>query len=402
MNRITFDATLLADIIINTGNSNGMMRVADELMNEFVKDNLDFDIANFIFLRKYHHLSQQYLALKEIHDIPEKIITKIPPNIPGFLENDRRYYKLINKYLKISNRLKNPKQVKHFHSFYNPFNKEILKLNCVKSITFLDIIPLVYEGYGPYKAITQKVVDSIKNNFAISISEFSKNDLLNYDTSIKEENVFVVPLAANKKIFYRNNNEDEWVKVKKKYDLPDKYFLTLSSSDVRKNIEHTILGFSQYCNETKDKEVKLVVAGNFNNTKNIISKLGLSNEVRSRIVTPQIFIDNKDLAAVYSKAICFIFLSLYEGFGLPVLEAMQCGTPVITSNTTSLPEVAKDSGILISPTSKDDLCKSLTQIRNDATAYEQYSLKSIERAALFSWEETAKKYIEIFKIIQNV
>jgi glycosyltransferase involved in cell wall biosynthesis len=97
-----------------------------------------------------------------------------------------------------------------------------------------------------------------------------------------------------------------------------------------------------------------------------------------------------DLSAVYSGALAFVFPSLYEGFGLTVLEAMQCGTPVITSNTTSIPEVTSDAGILIDPTDSDALCVAMISVLHDPVLREDLSARGIRRAQAFNWSKTAE------------
>ena len=93
----------------------------------------------------------------------------------------------------------------------------------------------------------------------------------------------------------------------------------------------------------------------------------------------------------------FVYPSLYEGFGLPPLEAMQCGTPVIVSNTSSLPEVVGDAGILIDPTNQDELCQAMWQLASDENLQKELSQRAIERASQFTWEESVDKTIEVYK-----
>jgi glycosyltransferase involved in cell wall biosynthesis len=113
------------------------------------------------------------------------------------------------------------------------------------------------------------------------------------------------------------------------------------------------------------------------------------------------FVDDNDLAAIYSGAIGFIFPSLYEGFGLPVLEAMQCECPVISSNTSSLPEVVGDAGFLVSPTDKDALCQSILKLYCNSDLRAKHSQYSLDRAAFFSWEKTLSETLEVYRSIKS-
>ncbi|RME57156.1 glycosyltransferase family 1 protein, partial [Candidatus Parcubacteria bacterium] len=104
---------------------------------------------------------------------------------------------------------------------------------------------------------------------------------------------------------------------------------------------------------------------------------------------------------LYSGAMMFVYPSFYEGFGLPPLEAMQCGVPVITSNTSSLPEVVGDAGIMVSPSDGDALSHAMYSIYNDASLREEMSQKSLARARLFSWEKCAQETIDAYKMAVN-
>jgi glycosyltransferase involved in cell wall biosynthesis len=110
------------------------------------------------------------------------------------------------------------------------------------------------------------------------------------------------------------------------------------------------------------------------------------------------YVADEDLAALYSGALAFIYLSLYEGFGLPPLEAMQCGVPVITSNTSSLPEVVGDAGIMVDPRDENAICQSIFDVYRDQSLRDQMSRRSIERAQLFSWDRTVHETIAAYKL----
>ena len=107
------------------------------------------------------------------------------------------------------------------------------------------------------------------------------------------------------------------------------------------------------------------------------------------------YIEDNDLVLLYNAARLFILPSLYEGFGLPVLESMTCGTPVVASNVSSIPEVLKDAGILVNPYDTDSVCDGMFRVLTDVKLQEDLREKSLKRAKFFSWEEAAKKILEI-------
>ena len=147
------------------------------------------------------------------------------------------------------------------------------------------------------------------------------------------------------------------------------------------------------------QDLYLVLAGNSPYSRFTVDELDIKGTVRERIFIIEKPIDNEDLAAIYSHSLCFFFMSLYEGFGLPVLEAMQCGAPVVTSNTTSLPEVVGDAGITLSPTDEDALCAVMNEIYRSKQLRDKLSRSGLERAKQFSWQRCAEEYASIFKRI---
>jgi glycosyltransferase involved in cell wall biosynthesis len=220
-----------------------------------------------------------------------------------------------------------------------------------------------------------------------------------YDKRIDEQKVFVVPLAASKELFYQNGNKDDWYIVKQKYNLPDNYFLSVAGNDSRKNIRTVIKSFTKLLLQEKMQDLHLVLTGNGSHNYEMMEELNIPKEVRAKIFIPLTFIDSQDLAVLYSNAVCFFFMSLYEGFGLPALEAMQCGTPVVVSNTTSLPEVVGDAALTIDPTDIDALCSAMLLIHNSTDLRNHYATASLQRAEQFSWSRCADEYGAIFNEI---
>jgi glycosyltransferase involved in cell wall biosynthesis len=393
------DGALFSECEMFGSNSYGMVRIAEEVIKELMHRN-EFDISfvNTIYSKKYDSFLKLFLENRyPAHR--GKILSKTPvlsSSLPGLSILSKYFAKCLSLEVKSTGLDKGD----IYHSFYYPFNNIIRNVNIKKSITYLDIIPLRVKGYNKSMVdITRQVVKSIVSNYAIAISEFSKQDLLDYNNEISADRVFVAPLAASKELFFPNKNREEWVRVKRKYGLPDNYFLTVSSTDIRKNIPHLVKCFSQFVLQEKPQDLFLVLAGNATYSYAILNKLNIDKSVRDKIVISSRYIENEDLSVVYSNALCFFFMSLYEGFGLPVLEAMQCGAPVVTSNVTSLPEVAGNAAITINPKDEMALCNTMNEVYNNEALRAKYAALGIVRANEFSWQKCANDYIEIFKKI---
>lgn len=285
-----------------------------------------------------------------------------------------------------------------FHSFFYPFSKSVQRSKITKCITYYDIIPLRIEGYEENAGRMKAIIESIIPNFSISISQFSKDDLCGYDKRVDPQRIFVAPLAADKNLFYPNKQAADWQRVKAKYDLPDRYFLSISGLDKRKNLEHLIYAFDKLVLQQNTHDLCLVMTGNMSFENTVFQRLDIDKKTKEKIIFTR-SLDEADLCVVYSHALCFFFMSFYEGFGLPVLEAMQCGTPVITSNATSIPEVVGNAGIMLPPHDRDSLCSAMWKVYTDGALRSQLSQSGLKRADEFSWDRCAQTYAAIFKEI---
>lgn len=401
MNKLLFDGSLLSQCELMGNNRAGLVRVAEELTNGIIKTQaFDNYFANFVYMVNYHTSLSKFFE-KNHPSLRSKIISKKPLPLFEILKFKALWYKHPELlFLNVNNGGLDNYDL--FHSFYYPFRKEVKKSIAKRSITYYDIIPLIRSGYPPYIVnLMQRIIKDIESNYAISISEYSKYDLLNYSKKVKEENVFVVPLAASKEVFFSDSDTDKWDIVKRKYNLPDRYFFCIASSDSRKNIPHVIKSFDKFICEQKRTDVFLLLAGNFNRVKENIQDLDISKETMNKIVSPLQYIEEVDLHIIYSNALGFIYMSEYEGFGLPVLEAMQCGTPTISSNRSSIPEVVGNAGILLDCKDEDALAHSINLLNDSSFVREKYSKAGMLRAEEFSWERTANEYAKIFNKIIN-
>ena len=290
-----------------------------------------------------------------------------------------------------------------FHSPFLPIPEQVIKSN-KKSIflTCYDLIPLLHPQYSgdSIKEVIRNVLNSInKNTWVLCISNATRNDLLNYTGSkLDPDKVIVTELAASGS-FYQSTDKEINKNVRKLYGIPEApYGLSVCTLEPRKNIDQAIRAFVKIVREEKISDLNLVLVGAEGwMFDKIFEEIEASNLLKNRIVITG-FVANEHLAALYTEALMFVYPSFYEGFGLPPLEAMQCGTPVITSNTSSLPEVVGDAGIMISPTELDELCEAMLSVYKSPFLREDLSRRSLERAKKFSWERCAQETVDAYKL----
>jgi glycosyltransferase involved in cell wall biosynthesis len=210
--------------------------------------------------------------------------------------------------------------------------------------------------------------------------------------------VFVIPLAADPEVFHPVADPEPMRRVRRRYGLPEgPYLLSLNTLEPRKNIEHTVRAFTTLVREQGVPGLNLVLVGAKGwKYEGIMKALEGAGEARGRVVLAG-FVADEDLAPLYSGATAFVYPSLYEGFGLPPLEAMQCGTPVITSNTSSLPEVVGDAAIMVDPRDADALCAAMLKVYGDGSLREQMRARSLARAGLFSWERFTRQTLDAYR-----
>lgn len=222
------------------------------------------------------------------------------------------------------------------------------------------------------KTQTRRLLKIVKNNTQIIVDSLStKNDLMEI-YGIKSERIEVVYPGLN--IIYKPQSKKEIERVKKKYNLPDQYIFSLGTQEPRKNLARLV-------EATATLTIPLVIAG----------RHGWGGKTHTLGFVPEV-----DLPALYSGASVFAFPSLYEGFGFPVLEAMACGTPVVTSNISSLPEVAGKAGILVDPLNVDSIRSGIKQA---LAAREKLIPLGLRQSQQFTWGKTAKQVLDVYEKI---
>jgi glycosyltransferase involved in cell wall biosynthesis len=241
-----------------------------------------------------------------------------------------------------------------------------------------------YVAPGNRKFLERYVPLAIKKaDGVITISEAIKIELIE-TYGVAPEKITVAYPAVDLKIFYPRGKE-EIKSVKSKYHLPENYFLFTGTLEPRKNITAILSAYRSLPETIRDKHA-LVLAGGKGWLDEAIQREIASN---NNLITPG-YVPDTDLPALYSGATAFVFPSFYEGFGIPPLEAMACGAPVVTSNCSSLPEVVGNDAILIDPKDVRALSEAMKKMASDLNLRNNLSERGLNRARLFSWDRSAE------------
>jgi glycosyltransferase involved in cell wall biosynthesis len=287
-----------------------------------------------------------------------------------------------------------------FHSPFFPLPQKNKNYKTAKRfLTVHDFIPVLFPHFFSFREtrMLRKTLNSLyPDDWVFAVSQSTKNDLCSF-FSIDPARVFVTYPAASE--HFKPCHDTEYIDmVRKKYNIPEEpYFLSLGTLEPRKNLAHTIECFAKVVEQEGLDDVNLVVVG----TKgwqhdSIFEAIALNPAVKKRIVFTG-YVEDEELPALYSSALGFVYPSLYEGFGLPPLEAMQCGAPVIVSDTSSLPEVAGNAGIMVSPKDKDALCQAILELYQKTDLRKNLKARGLEQARQFSWTRCAQETIDAYK-----
>jgi len=231
----------------------------------------------------------------------------------------------------------------------------------------------------------------------VTISEFSKSEICGY-YGVPAERISVVNPAIDHNIFFpRDKTNSE--KVKNKYGIKTNYILSVCTIEPRKNLTGTLDAYKKLPDEIKNKYSLVLVGGKGWLDEELNEKIEALSSKYSVIKTG--YVPDEELPSLYSGASVFVFPSFYEGFGMPPLEAMACGVPVITSNNSSLPEVVGDAGIMIEAKDTVKLAKQIEKVLTDNKFAEGLRVKGLLRAKKFSWHKSARNLLEVMKEVPN-
>lgn len=226
----------------------------------------------------------------------------------------------------------------------------------------------------------------------IADSESTRQDAIRF-TGVSPQKISTVLLGVTPE-FRPLNDAQRLAQVRRKYNLPKHYLLYVGLIEPRKNVPALLQAFARIAPQIPDHS--LVIAGrpgwHYDQFLQQYRQIGLQNRLHFTGYVAQ-----EDLPAVYNMADCFVYPSTYEGFGLPVLEAMACGAPVITTNVSSMPEIVADAGILLPPQDVPGLAQAILRLIHSPQERRLLSEKGLQRAASFTWERTAAQTLAVYR-----
>jgi glycosyltransferase involved in cell wall biosynthesis len=284
-----------------------------------------------------------------------------------------------------------------FHSLDNSTVRLLPLFPCIRVATIHDLIVFKHPEFFTRKHLT--IVRNLINyatrqaDHIITVSNSTKRDLLEIFPHLPEKNISVIYLAASP--LFHPSNDMQSNELLKKLDIPKRYFLSVATYEPRKNLGNLITAFKSLRKKSSFNDISLVLVGGKGwldaHVKNHVELLKKEN------IIPLGFIEDNLLPTIYSKALAFVYPSYYEGFGLPVLEAMSSGCPIITSKLSSLPEVAGNSALYIDPYSTKSITDALEKMAGNNHLREDLSDKSLKKSKEFSWRETAYQTENVYR-----
>jgi len=274
--------------------------------------------------------------------------------------------------------------------------KLIVTLHDVIYLKPFSEIPLsssIYQNLGRiYRILCAKLLWK-KINHIVTISEFSKCDIQN-TLRIPPNRITVVPLGIDD-FFFQKNRENCEV-ILKKLGIDSKFIFHLGGIAPTKNTKGAIKAYSLLVKKEEYRDLSLIIGGipikNNNQILQFVQHLGLKNKVKFLD-----YVSDKKLKCLYTKAELFLFPSLYEGFGLPPLEAMACGTPVVASNSSSIPEVVEDTVILVNPENINEIKDGMDKILEDNELRNRLIEKGKNQAKKFEWNKAVKRLLQVYR-----
>ncbi len=387
--KLLFDAHILHNISNNLKDKRGIYWVTYNLAKHFVKDPR-FDVYFWLEKNYIGNDIKNDTALNSSHIVFSKICLGKGGN---FKELDNKNFNL-----------------KEYDAYINCSHNSQLCYDVRPTVfnVLHDVMPLLKYDYFSqrHKEFFWKFYSNLnEHTHCFCVSNSCRDGFLRFFDKLDKDKMYVAYNASAQE-FIPNKNPEELKKVLNDYNIEynakNKYIFYLGAADdARKNLIFNAYCFIKFIEKYDIQDLYFYIGGSGKDTliRNLKYSLGKSFDKYSKYIVPLGFIKDEDVNILYSNSLFFSFLSLYEGFGMPPLEAMQAGTPVICANNSSLPEVVGDAGILVDAEDEDEIIEAFRIMYFDENKRNEYIQKGLERAKQFSWDKTYKiisdKIIEV-------
>lgn len=321
---------------------------------------------------------------EHLHFVNSKVVKKRVPN------------RILNLSLRFLSWPKFEKYIGDFDCLFLPnFNQFAIGSESKLALTVHDLSPFITpEFYNAKRRLWHRTLNVQKTlrraNVIFAVSEYTKHDLVE-KFGVTAEKVVVTHLGVDHTVFRPDLSESRMREVRNIYGLPGEFVLYLGTVEPRKNVEGIIEAFNRL-----ESGTALVIAGRPGWKYDAVFK-AIEHSPKRRQIHVLGFVDEADKPYLMKLAKVFAFPSFYEGFGLPVLEAMSVGTPVVTSQLTSIPEVTGSSALLVNPHNTDDLANALDELIKNDLLRKQLTEKALVRAQEFTWAKTAERVYQAFQ-----
>ena len=371
--------------------------------------------AQRIFRQKKHGMDMVALELirnLQLIDTENEYVLFIKPDVDDSVIKETRNFKIVRLkggFYPIWEQIALPRAAKkegcqllHCTSNTAPLFTSIPLVVTLHDIIYMESsYPKIMKGTG---TLYQKFGNAYRKMFVpriirkskkiITVSHFEKNRIGQF-FGMANDNRLVAVYNGVSEHFKPVSQPDVLQRVKEKYHLPDHFFFFLGNTDPKKNTKGTLKAFSDFLKKT-GKDIQLVMLDYDRQELEALLIEINDKELINRIILTG-YVVNTDLPAIYSQCEIFLYPSLRESFGIPMLEAMACGVPVITSNTSSMPEVAGDAAILIDPFKPEEITEAIIQILDNNELRSDLIEKGLIRAAEFSWRAMAQNVLGIYR-----
>jgi glycosyltransferase involved in cell wall biosynthesis len=294
--------------------------------------------------------------------------------------------------------LKDGCDILHCTSNTAPIRSKVPLVVTLHDIIYMEKNPLTQKGFTTYQKFgnfyRRFVVPRIikKSKRIITVSNYEKNRIAEF-FGLKDKRLVAIYNGVSEH-FIKTENQEWLNQMKTKYELPNKFLFFIGNTDPKKNTPGVLKAFSSFIKQSEEKIPLVMPDYNRDHLNAILEQIGDKDLINHIHLTG--YIDNKELPAIYNLCEIFLYPSNRESFGIPMLEAMRCGVPVITSNTSSMPEVSGGAAYIVNPAEPEEITNGIFTLLKDDKMRAELVSKGYENAKKFSWENMAKDVLSLY------